>query len=212
MSELYLGKFQSVEELIKAYQNLEAEHTKKCQLISQLKKELQELTQVAQKSPEQTPQASPEPIDNSAEPIQTEPLGVDAESKDNVCKTDLYDLDQEIERFFQAFPQAKDYAALIGQAITVQKPVYADFLAAFVQVLLQKSPQDYLDDSEFLERFVYNNENIRQYFIQSYLDGLLKGGKPISIFERASAISVTPPARAKNLAEARDLAKKILTK
>ncbi|HEY8419521.1 MAG TPA: hypothetical protein VIL03_03715 [Clostridia bacterium] len=205
MSEVLLGKFQSVEELLKAYQNLEANYTKKCQLISQLKKELQDIkSQTAQ-----TPQNIQ--VDSQDNSMNIEPSQSAADIRDNVCQDD-YNLDLEIQRFFESYPQAKQYAALIGEAITAQKPTLVDFLAAFVQVLTSKSPQDYLTDPEFLEKFVYTNENLRQYFIQSYLDGLLKGGQPFTVCGQAPAISVSPPARPKSLAEARDLAKKILTK
>jgi myosin heavy subunit len=243
MTSAQFGKFESLEELLKAYQNLESAYTKKCQLAARLKKQLQELQdkydQIAPKASQgQTPENTDGLEDNSSI-IEPSDLGLDI--SDNVCQDqakeleqdqaqgqdqaqeqdqeqdqtqdqDQYDLDAQIEGFFEAYPQAKQYALLIGQAITAPKPVLADFLEAFVKVLLSKSPQDYLKDKEFLENFVYTDQDIRQYFIKSYLNGLFKGERPKTICGKAAAISVTPPPRPKSLAEARDLAKKILTK
>lgn len=213
MSGLLLGKFESVDELIKAYQNLQSNYTKKCQLISELKQQIQdlksELGSKAQGEPQAPEDIQSKPQDNS---VYKEPSDLEPDIKDNACGQDQYDLDAQIESFFQAYPQAQEYAELIGQAISVPKPTMADFLAAFVKALLSKSPQDYLKDPEFLKKHVYSNEDIKRYFIQSYLDGLYKGGRPISIAGKAAAISITPPLTAKNLEEACALAKKILSK
>ncbi|HHW89400.1 MAG TPA: hypothetical protein GX745_00645 [Clostridiales bacterium] len=244
MTNTQFGKFESLEELLKAYQNLESAYTKKCQLAAKLKKQLQELLdQYDQIAPKVFQDQTPENINDILEDNSTavEPSNLELDILDNVCQEqdqereqeqaleqeqdqereqeqeqdqalDQYDLDGEIESFFAAYPQAKRYALLIGQAITAPKPVMADFLAAFVNVLLSISPQDYLKDPEFLNKYVYTNQDIRQYFIRSYLDGLFKGDKPKTIYGKAAAISVTPPPRPKSLAEACDLAKKILTK
>lgn len=221
MSELFLGKFQSLEEVLKAYQALESNYTKKCQLIAKLKKDIQSLqdSQIAKEQNSQNTLVAPTPENMQSSKAQDnssiEPFDLGSNISDNVSglnKTELYDLDAQIESFFQAYPQAKQYARLIGQAITAAKPTMIDFLSAFVSVLLSISPQDYLSDQDFLENFVYTNEKIKQYFIQSYLDGLCKGAQPKTICGKTAVISVTPPISPKSLDEACNLAKKILTK
>lgn len=63
-------KFKSEEDLVKAYENLEKEFTKRCEKVSQLQKQVQDLTEsLSQKGQEQVLESSREISDQEREQI-----------------------------------------------------------------------------------------------------------------------------------------------
>ncbi|HEY8390165.1 MAG TPA: hypothetical protein VIL26_04350 [Clostridia bacterium] len=214
MNDITLSKFKSTEELLKAYNNLHSAYTKKCQEYAALKKQLEnEKQDFQQKTLEtqnqdqivQNDQVADNPLspgqDNGSEPVKQEEQAND--------QTELV-----IDRFFEQYPQAKEYALEIGQALNTMKPEFNDLLAAFNAVLISKvqHPADILKDEKFLNDFVYQNEEIRQHFINDYLSKLVSVNVPRTICGQSTVISVLPPIRPKNLKDAQSLAKELLSK
>lgn len=217
-----LGKFGSTEELLKAYNNLHAAFTKKCQDYAVLKKQLEATQQekTTQQNQDQAICTLPENsiLDNLLPPQQ------DNDSKPEKDVIITQDIDNqtdeqnqtniEIDRFFNEYPQAQNYAQDIGKALNTQAPTFTDLLAAYNSVLLKRvcQPQEFLKDQNFLQGFVYCNNNIRQYFIKDYLSKLSGVKIPETIKGTIGVISVLPPIRPKNLKDAQNMARKILLK
>ena len=216
------GKFGSTQELLKAYNNLQSAFTKKCQDYAVLNKQLEATEQ--EKTTEQNQALAicnlPENniLDNLTLPqkdngIKPEKDVIITKEKDN--QTDEQNqTDIEIDRFFNQYPQAQNYAQDIGQALNTHTPVFTDLLAAYNSVLLKRvcKPQEFLKDQNFLQGFVYCNNDIRQYFIKDYLSKLSGVKTPETIKGTIGVISVLPPIRPKNLKDAQNLARKMLLK
>ncbi len=213
MNENNLGKFESIEQLQKAYSNLHAAFTKKCQEYSILKNQF-EKQQNEPCQQEQIKTASdnllPPDKDNGSQPETV--LDNKIDDKPQISQQDKTEL--EIDKFFEKHPQAKGFSLEIGQALNTSVPNYVDLLAAYNTVLLGqiKKPQDILKEKDFLENYVYQDEDIRQYFIHDYLEKLSSVNMPKIISGQAGVISVLPPLRPKSLKDAQNLAKELLLK
>lgn len=207
MNDFELGKFGSVDELLRAYNNLHSAFTKKCQQYSAIKKQLEDLKQGQIKTQEQTKTQQHKISDNLLPPAQDNGTGPEIGTSEKSSEQN------EIDRFFDRFPQAIEFAYAIGQALDTSEPTFDDLMQGFILVLTDKihEPQKLLKDKNFLNEFVYCDEDIRQYFIKDYLSRLTGINVPQSI-ESMGVISVLPPVRPKNLKDARNLAREILSK
>src|SRR5690554_5311614 len=115
MTNTQFGKFESLEELLKAYQNLESAYTKKCQLAAKLKKQLQELLdQYDQIAPKVFQDQTPENINDILEDNSTavEPSNLELDILDNVCQEQDQEREQE-----QALEQEQDQEREQEQAL-----------------------------------------------------------------------------------------------
>lgn len=259
------GKFDSSEELLKAYNNLQSAFTRKCQQLNELKR-----TFDSKILPESEPVLSekennvlpPDILDNAdilpdkavadndtalitAEednskitekdngtellaadndkiilPVQTDNSENIYGSKENGSEDIIGDkqektsdnLDGNITKFFDSYPEAKKFALQIGQTLNTVNPDFTDLLAAYNTVLTaqQKDYSEIARDQNFLNEYIYSDERIRQYFIKDYLLKIRGGSVPQTIKGGISVISVMPPIRAKSLKDAANLAREIL--
>ncbi len=180
------SKFKSTEELLKAYENLEKEFTKKCQKLSALSGNKTE--EDKQKSETVLPQY---------------------EREDWLKKTGEFLAQNENAKNY-----VKQIAEILISDEDLAKKDDALELA-YSRVLKQNFvPKEQLaNDEEFLNEFVYNNEKIKNKIIEDYLLNL-KNGKNVQLISGGVGTNVvsSPKFKPKDLSEAGKFAMHILKK
>ena len=138
-----LGKFKSVNALMDAYNNLEKEFTQKCQKVKELTEKLDGLDNVSFDAPEyQKP-----------------------------------DWEQNVKNFFESNPMAKNYVAEISEVLAEDEQIANSknsLQKALTKVLAGKFvPYETLSqDDNFLQKYIYQNEQVKEKIIENYLDSL----------------------------------------
>lgn len=184
-----LGKFKSVQALMDAYENLQSEFTKKCQLLSSYQKDK---TVVAEENQNN-----------------------DVEETDKVFKEEeKVGFSQEaFAQFLRDNGEAEGYRNEIeerfGKIAPQEKSPYE---IAWASVLLSHLKEgDKLSDP-IINQYVLSDENVKNKIIENYLSQVRKSKPPItmssSIGERVASVV---PERPKTLAEAKTLVDKMFS-
>ena len=179
-----VGKFASSEELLKAYNNLEAEFTKKCQLL---------------KEAERRSETESVPSDASG----SAPLYEKEEWEDRVASF--------LERYPIAEEYASEIGSLLKQdSDLARQDSCLEIALARTLAKGYRPPESIIEDETFLEKYVYSNGKIRDRVVKDYLEGLSPlAGAPKTI-PQGGAAAILPPSRANSLEEAGAMAEKML--
>lgn len=177
------GKFKTKEALIEAYNKLEAEFTKRCQLIKELEKEIQALKE------------------NESLKISPVPL----------YKRDNWR--EELEKFLTEFPIAERFGKEIGYIITndAELAVSPNCLErALLNVLIDNfaTVDEIIGSDDFYEVYIAGNDDIKNKIINGYLEKLESERMPATI-GAGGETPLSPAKKPKNLFEAGVLAKKL---
>lgn len=155
-----LGKFQSSEELLKAYNNLEAEFTRKCQKLSEIQKKISE------KGGNET-----------SEKDETKVLPPEYEREDWRSKVAVFLTENERAKGFSreiSEEILKDPALKINQNML-------DIAWARVLAKNYKSPDQIVSDSSFIQNYVLSNDEIKKQIINSYINEVSSKRSPFII-------------------------------
>lgn len=177
-----LGKFKNANSLLKAYEDLEKEFTRKSQKLSELEKSIQ--TDNVEKS---TPSYAKE------------------------------DWQEKTKEFLEKNSEAKNFAEEISKVLFEDKDLAClpnSLELAYAKVLASKykSNEELINSSEFLENYVYNNENIKNNIIKTYLKEVYNNQTPpIVLNSKGSSVGFVAPSKPKNLKEARLAVEKLFT-
>ncbi len=120
----------------------------------------------------------------------------------------------KVTDFLQRYPIAKQFSAQIGSEIAQNQSLQQDgdcLEKALAAVLATAyiSPEKLAGDEEFLQKYIYENNAVKDKIIQEYLDGLQQNLPPKSISSRGRT-ALTPPSRPKSIAEAGSVIKAML--
>ena len=112
----------------------------------------------------------------------------------------------KVQDFLQAYPIAKDFSAQIGRIIADSETLSQDencLEKALASVLAKAyvAPEKLATDEEFLQKYVFDNQVIKDRIIQEYFDSLQQNLPPKSISSRGQ-ITLTPPSKPLSIAEA----------
>ncbi len=179
-----VGKFANSDELLKAYNHLEAEFTKKCQQL---------------KEAERRSEPSPEP--SAAE--GSAPLYEREDWEERVAAfLGKYPMAEEYAGEISGILMAdKDLAG---------KEDCLDVALGRAVAKSYKKPESMMEDEAFLEKHVYNNDKIRDRVIKDYLEGLSPlAGAPRTL-PHGGAAAIIPPTRARSIEEAGAMAEKLI--
>lgn len=182
-----LTKFKDVKSLEEAYINLQSEFTRKCQKLSELEKENSNLKEVENKTTEQ-----------KLEPFYEKP-----------------EWNDYVKQFLKDNDSAKNYATDIMNVLLQDKVLASmpnSLELAFNKVKAQKyrSEEELVSDSNFLQNYVLNNDEIKKTIISNYLNTLKKNKSPQLINSTLTgSLGVMPQKKANSLNEAKELAKKL---
>ncbi|MDE5548691.1 MAG: hypothetical protein K2J13_00400 [Clostridia bacterium] len=121
---------------------------------------------------------------------------------------------RKVEEFFEKYPVAKGFASMIGEQIVGDEGLAHDdncLEKALARVFdkVYVPPKELVRNQEFLEKYVYQNESIKNAIIEKYLEDLENTRPPKSISSRGK-ITLTPPDRPKSIAEAGNVIKSML--
>ena len=158
-----LGKFKNPQELLRAYGELEREFTRRSQRLKELEKDLQSKDGQQNGSPSDGGQS------NGGQPIMS-----DEEWKGAV------------DKFFKEIPAAKAFAKDIANMLITNPNMREgrDCLnSALVAVLAEKfrTPEQLMNDGQFLNDYVLCSEKVKNAVISQYLDDVRKGMPPHTI-------------------------------
>ncbi len=166
-----LGKFKDAESLLKAYNSLQTEFTKKSQRLSELENSKDEFTR---------------------------------EEKIN----------KAIKELEQSYNIAQKFSPQIKEA--VKEIDTQDYRQIVKEELLKnlernyKSVDDYINDEQFLNTYIYNNQSIRDNIIRDYLTNLTNTTPAKVMSNISSSIPISPPVSPATINDAGKLAKNII--
>lgn len=137
---------------------------------------------------------------------------------DNTAKVPIYETENwqsEIDNFLSNNKYANDFAKDMAQTLMQDKdlacmPNCLDL--AYNKVVAKKylSQEDMAKDENFLNNYIYNNEEIRSKIVGGYLNDLKKNSAPpIVIQQRGDTVGVITPTKPKDLSEARKLVEQL---
>ena len=150
-SNIYLGKFNSVQDLENAYNSLQAEFTRKCQKLKMVEEEIE---------------ASKNINEGNA---QESPLYLQQ------------DYNEKLSAFLQSFPNAKKYAKeisleVINNNIQDFNQAYNNVLAK-----LYKEPEELVKDKDFINNYILNDDDVKKELIKKYLKDVKESNAPTLI-------------------------------
>src|SRR5574344_1212864 len=172
-----LPKFKSAKELGKAYENLEKEFTQKCQKVKELTEKI--------------------------------------DTRENTASVPEYQKngwEEKVEKFFSSHPEAKEYVNEISEVLQSDEKIANgdDSLdGALTKVLAQKfMPYDKLvNDKDFLEKYIYSNDEISKNIVEKYLDKLeQKKAMPLMASSNGSGTFTSPVEKPKTIEDAGKMA------
>ena len=191
-----LGTLKDVEALKKSYDNLRSEFTRKSQELAKMQKNL-----------------------GDKEEFSTPPSVADdqkTESETNTEQTDFWEDEkwqQDVDQFFKerslSAEQKRDLAELLIQDKQVQSsasPLYVAYAK-----LLEKNVQDIQNlsqNQDFLNKYIYNNEQIKNKIISEYVSSLNKTDNIPEVMPNLAANLGEVHTSPKTLSEAKQLATK----
>lgn len=199
-----LGKFKSSEALLNAYNNLESEFTKRSQKLKDLENKINEDNVVAFEDKSES--------DNSED---KDSLSDDATApEDNLPMYKQVDWQEKVAEFVRVNPIAKDYAEEVADIIMNDDALARDkqcLSTALNRVLAEKyrHPKELVKDKDFINEYIINNNEIKDLIISEYLDNLNTQNLP-DVMIKHGEISLSPPHKPKTIAEAGEMAEKLL--
>ena len=170
-----LGKFKNPEMLLDAYNELQSEFTRKCQKLSEAEKKLQDFS--------------------------TQHTG------DSVEKQNEFAWQNKVNEFLQSHKNAKALAEDITKEIMEDSNLSESedgLEKAFSRVLEKKYvPQEELaSNDEFLNKFIYSNNKIKEKIIKEYVASLQVPKSPINVSHTGVSGGIASGNQFTSLAEA----------
>lgn len=183
-STVSVGKFANSEELLKAYNSLQSEFTKKCQQLRALE------------ARSETPPAASE-ADGSA------PLYAGEEWDDRVADF--------VERYPIAREYAAEISEVLKEDPELAKQSGCLEVALGRAVAKHyRTPESMMEDGEFLDRYVLSNGKVRDKVIEDYLRELSPLGDAPKTIPHGGSAAIIPPSRARSIEEAGAMMEKML--
>lgn len=183
-----LGKFKNVQALMDAYENLQAEFTKKCQTLSQLQKE-----------------KTSESITEKGENIeQDKPANADPRTIEEPIDESLED--DKLEKFLECNIEASDYAEEIKERFSSLDTKSDPVAVAWADVILSHLKDgDKLSDP-IINQYVLSDEKVRNRIVEDYLISLNNSKPPIIISSQSGErLSGVMPDSPRTLADAKKM-------
>lgn len=113
---------------------------------------------------------------------------------------------EAVDKFFNETPSAKSFAREIACKIMEEPQLKNDrncLSVALTRVLLDKfkSPEELMQDGQFLEKYVFGSKDIKDRIVSEYLSGVRNGQPPIILVENGTQC-VAPSLKPKTIQEA----------
>lgn len=118
-------------------------------------------------------------------------------------------LNKRIEDFVTKFDIAKPFSSALKETLANSEDINLEEEAIRLISKNYKSAEAYSKDSEFLNNYIYSNQEIKDNIIKDYLSKLTQNS-PIKMNGGCGSISLTPPSVPSTIEEAGKLAKSII--
>ena len=179
-----LGKFKSVQALMDAYNSLQAEFTKKCQTLSQLKKDKTE--------EEQSSSGEIAEVSENAQLQESE--------------------EEKLSQFLLENGEASEYADEIKEKVSQGVQNLSPYEVAWANVILGKLKEENENSDKIINQYVLSNENVKNKIIESYLQELSSTKSPKVISSQSGErVSGVIPDTPTTLKEAKELVNKMFS-
>lgn len=201
-----LGKFKNSQALLEAYNNLQAEFTRKCQLLSKLQQDKMQENGSDEADKENRPVE-----DQSFDNLQVEEKQSIDEKQNEIDKKDEQsDFEKSFDAFLEANSEAVEFADEIKSRFHQAKTNSSPFEDAWAKVVFSQLKEGKLSDN-MIDQYLLTDEHLKQRVIENYLKNLQNNKPPLVIStsgERLSKITVDSP---KTLAQAKAMVDKMFS-
>lgn len=147
---------------------------------------------------------------------ENEMLRSQIEKKDIEQETAVYereDWKDKLSSFLILYPEAKEKAKEIASELISSNDIACKPNAleiAYITVLKKnKSPENLMEDDEFLKSHVYVSKKVRDKIIADYVAEIEKGAP--SVMAKGGEVYLTPPVKPRTLRDVKVLAEKYLS-
>ncbi len=139
--------------------------------------------------------------------------GANEKENESVAIYEREDWGDKLKSFLSTYPEAKNRSREIAEALmaSYELATRKDALEqAYVSILMKnKTPDELIEDDEFLTKYVYVSPKIKEKIIADYVSEIEKGAP--SVITRGGEVFLSPPVKPKTLHEAMRLAEKYLS-
>lgn len=201
------GKFKTAESLLDAYNSLQSEFTKKCQKISELQKNIEEISDNVSKNMLENNSAK------SLEQVKEKDGGNENLTDEN--KTPLYlqeNWQDRVNEFVTTHKYAINVMTELAEALKNDSQLACNencLDLAYNKILAQKfrREEELLESEDFINNYILTNDKIKMKVISNYLSQLDREKTPPVISEkRGSYTSLNSSKKISSLNEARQVA------
>lgn len=202
-----IGKFKDATRLLEAYNNLQAEFTRKSQELSELKKQNLQADELSKKE-----NALPNQIDSGASENNSR--------EENFVKNNDFDakMSQNLLNFAENHPEALEQIEPIKQEILANKNLLEiqDGIEIAYRLAKEKqkySPAELISNPQFVDDYVLSNDEIRTRVIDCYIKSLANKQQSPKLISGESNFSATVSSgEISSLADANKIFRKMLEK
>lgn len=121
----------------------------------------------------------------------------------------LIELDKRVDEFVTKFDSIKPFSGALKESLRSQENINLEEEAVRLLSNNYKTAEDYVNDSEFLNNYIFSNKEIKDKIVKDYLSNITQNS-PIKLEKSGSSISLTPPKQPATIKEAGRLAKSII--
>ena len=129
-------------------------------------------------------------------------------NKEKQEQTRLEELNKRVEDFVTKFEAVKPFSSALKESL-LKEDVSLEEEAIKLLSNNYKKPEDYVNDGEFLNNYIFSNKEIKDKIVKDYISNLTQNS-PIKIDKSGSSITLTPPKQPTTIQEAGKLAKSII--
>lgn len=199
-----LGKFKDAGALLEAYNNLQSEFTRKCQLLKSLQKDKVDVVQ--EETGDETNKNSEIFEENASKNMQNEEnfaismqlQSPAQESEDNNQEDYLRALSQ----FLDENQEAKAFETELKEQALKENRIKNPFEDAWAKVVLSHLKENKTGDP-IINQYVLSNEGVKNQIIENYLTELTKSRPPLVISTQGEKVSGVLPDSPRTLDEAK---------
>ena len=117
-------------------------------------------------------------------------------------------LNRQVDDFVTKFEAVKPFSSALKESLLKEDSNLAEEAVKLLSNNYKK-PEDYVNDAEFLNNYIFSNKDIKDKIVKDYLSNITQNS-PIKIDKSGSSISLTPPKQPTTIQEAGRLAKSII--
>ena len=201
-SQADLGKFKDASTLLAAYNNLQAEFTRKCQLLSRLQKD--KIDRSETESSENGDTVGGQDLQDEINVVQSS----EENFSESAANEDEKAMDA-LRQFLGGDEQAKSFIFEIENSKNSGADPYRE---AWAKLFFSQTQKDKLAADPIVNQYVLSDENVKNKIIEEYLSQL-KNNQPPKVMPSQGGVSVSGvlPDRPSTLAEAKKIVDKMFS-